>query len=1083
MINFISGRARTGKTYRILHEIKKDVECGNNPVLILPESFSFEGEKTVLKFLGDKNASKVSVLSFKRLYDTVGSICGGICGKTLNNSDKVILMNRAVKQVAEDLKLWGRYASSSSFSENALKTIDEFRTNAITADELKNCFNSLDEGKLSAKIYDISLIYEAYIMLLGTNFIDPSDNMDKLCLMLDNCDYFKGKSVFFDGFKVFTGQQLKIISKIVSKANNVTFSFIDDKDDLRNFSLISNIITTKNKVRKICENHNKKVNDIWLPDKHYFDNENMNLVESLAFGKGISYSGDNSAVTVCKAESIFDESIFVARTIKKIIRETGCRYSDFLIVARNPEDYEDALEFACKNNGVKCFIDKKTPLSSTPVSTISMSAIDYIKKPILQNILNFLKSGISVLKDDEISEIENYAYIWNLKGSDFNKNWSMNPLGFTDKKDENFESKLNELNCLRNKAIKPLLEFKDNFKGTVKNRCKAIFDLLKAVEIDKVYLSLCSAYTENGNYTFADVIKQSYDDFTALLDSMVRCFPDVTISDNAFADSLIMALKSQMISVIPQTLDEAIFSGAEHLRQEHPKYVFIMGANSGIFPRAVKTSGIFTNSEISKLKDTGLNLSNKTLDFAIDEELLVYSNISCASSGVFLSYSTVLADGSEGSEAPFVSEFVNRMNIDVINEPAKLEYSNLPETTADTFNEFCRRFNENSEKNTLESVLNFTGYKDDVYSLNNAVGADFAEISKETAEKLYGKSLKMSPTKFDTYNRCKFCFFCKNALKAQKLYPADFDTMQRGTLIHYVLQRIIETYRKDVAFLDDEKISIEVDRFVGEYLDSISGYADIENERLKYLVSTMRRSLKYVVKKISMEFKQSDFEPVECELKIGKGEDIPEISVDLEDGKVLKLNGTVDRLDVYKGYVRIVDYKTGSKSFKLPDILFGQNMQMLLYLYSVVKSGKFGDTSAGILYMHAKRENKGNINKRMMNGLILADSELVNAMDKENKGEFIPRYKEDNYSDSFLNDADFQKVFDYTNKKLKIAGNNIFSGKIDANPIDGLESSACDYCDFASVCRVSLKEKNKVPKLSNADVIKEIEKEEGSNEI
>ena len=50
--------------------------------------------------------------------------------------------------------------------------------------------------------------------------------------------------------------------------------------------------------------------------------------------------------------------------------------------------------------------------------------------------------------------------------------------------------------------------------------------------------------------------------------------------------------------------------------------------------------------------------------------------------------------------------------------------------------------------------------------------------------------------------------------------------------------------------------------------------------------------------------------------------------------------------------MRVVDYKTGKKEFRLSDVLHGLNMQMLVYLAALVENGQV--LPAGILYMPAQ---------------------------------------------------------------------------------------------------------------------------------
>lgn len=76
------------------------------------------------------------------------------------------------------------------------------------------------------------------------------------------------------------------------------------------------------------------------------------------------------------------------------------------------------------------------------------------------------------------------------------------------------------------------------------------------------------------------------------------------------------------------------------------------------------------------------------------------------------------------------------------------------------------------------------------------------------------------------------------------------------------------------------------------------------------------------------------------------------------------MGGKVDRVDGWlkdgKIYVRVVDYKTGRKSFDLAEVRMGLDIQMLLYLFTLQKEGKayFGQNvePAGVLYLPARDE-------------------------------------------------------------------------------------------------------------------------------
>ena len=159
---------------------------------------------------------------------------------------------------------------------------------------------------------------------------------------------------------------------------------------------------------------------------------------------------------------------------------------------------------------------------------------------------------------------------------------------------------------------------------------------------------------------------------------------------------------------------------------------------------------------------------------------------------------------------------------------------------------------------------------------------------------------------------------------------------------------------------------------------------------------------------------------------------------------------------------------------------------MLIYLYAVTRGNGLDDSAAaGILYQPSSRDIKDE--GLAMNGLLPADIDLIKAMDKNISGEFVPKpyiLKDNSISKrgSYIDASNFTEIFDYIEKLMKKTGNLISSGDIRISPLDGRESPACKYCDFASVCRIENKSVPRVENYSNEKVF-EIMKEAETNGI
>lgn len=98
----------------------------------------------------------------------------------------------------------------------------------------------------------------------------------------------------------------------------------------------------------------------------------------------------------------------------------------------------------------------------------------------------------------------------------------------------------------------------------------------------------------------------------------------------------------------------------------------------------------------------------------------------------------------------------------------------------------------------------------------------FEEADRAAA--FFGRELRLSPSRVETYHLCRFAYFCRYGLRAKARRPADLDAAQFGTLAHYVMEKLLPVYvqlgfesiRKRQAMEDTEDA-------VREYVDTYMG--------------------------------------------------------------------------------------------------------------------------------------------------------------------------------------------------------------------------------------------------------------------
>ena len=97
MLQFILGRAGSGKTTEVFSRVATALHDGKSPVLLVPEQFSFETERAAVERFGMKDAARVQVLSFTRLAERVLRQVGGVAEQVMSDVTRTLLLSRALE--------------------------------------------------------------------------------------------------------------------------------------------------------------------------------------------------------------------------------------------------------------------------------------------------------------------------------------------------------------------------------------------------------------------------------------------------------------------------------------------------------------------------------------------------------------------------------------------------------------------------------------------------------------------------------------------------------------------------------------------------------------------------------------------------------------------------------------------------------------------------------------------------------------------------------------------------------------------------------------------------------------------------
>ena len=191
--------------------------------------------------------------------------------------------------------------------------------------------------------------------------------------------------------------------------------------------------------------------------------------------------------------------------------------------------------------------------------------------------------------------------------------------------------------------------------------------------------------------------------------------------------------------------------------------------------------------------------------------------------------------------------------------------------------------------------------------------------------------MKVSASQVEKYYLCRFQYFCRYGLRAKERRPATFDALEYGSLMHYLLEQALKNHTPEQwQSLDSAQVKQEIEEYLEEYVQTYLGDWEDKTPRFRFLFTRLASTAELLLTHIVRELGQSEFQPEDYELRIQEGGEVQPFTIALPGGGTVEIEGKVDRVDVMRrhgnSYVRVIDYKTGSKEFKLSDVLYGLNM-------------------------------------------------------------------------------------------------------------------------------------------------------------
>jgi ATP-dependent helicase/nuclease subunit B len=1018
-----------------------------------------------------------------------------------------MILYRILDKLRQDLNVFSGSSERQGFVNTLSDLITEFKRYEVRPDVLMSVCSGFDEkNPLKNKLVEIAQVYDLFNTTIVQRYKDPDDDLTVAAKNIARCDIYNGAEIWIDGFSGFTPQEYAIIEQLMKKAERVNISFCTDylADDgvFDKTGVFYPIKASYAKLRKIAGQNGVTIEPAVALRKVYRfapDSELSHLERYLYAYPYKQYKGKTRNLSLFSSVNTYSEIEECARDIIRLCRDHGMRYRDIAVVTGNLSGYEKMIEAIFAEYGIPCFIDRKVDIANHPLVRMILSMLDiFIENWSYESVFSYLKTGLTGIDRSRIDRLENYVLACGIRGKRWidDERWNMVPELIPDEINIELESeKLEDVNNTRDMVINPLKEFRWKTKGRRKASefCSCLYDFLCGLGVPERIEQSIEKLRNEGDLNTANEYSQVWNIVIEVLDQAVEVMGDETFGIERFSSILKIGFGEYKIGLIPPSLDQVLVGSIERSRSHEIKALYILGANDGIFPPAAIAEGILSDQDRNMLNSAGIELAGDSRKRVFEGQYMVYRTLS--SSGEYIRISWPIADHEGRALRPSI----------IISRLKKLfpditETSNIiPGSATDEMNLLSGRFPAfrqmvaslrqkadgksinpiwpeayrwfYADKNYIEKCLTVR----DAFQYRNIA----QPMSHDRVRSLYGDQLNSSVSRLEKYSSCPFAFFVQYGLaaKERKVYalrPPDI-----GTFMHAVIERFSKLlFENDISWRDFNFnwCTGRVSEIVDQMLREMKGSGLAGSKRYTALTSRLKRVVSRAVWIISKHIRCGGFNPVEYEVDFGENGKYPPIIIELDSGEKVRLTGRIDRIDAFESekgkYIRIVDYKSGSKDFKLSDIFYGLQIQLVTYLDAIWESGGSKYLPGGMLYFKIddpviKRDSnmspedieKAIMKKLKMRGLLLADVKLIKEMDRTIKGSslIIPATinKEGTLgkNTSAATMDQFMLLRSHAKKLLKDICGEIVKGNVSIKPYKKKKETSCKYCGFLPVCQ------------------------------
>lgn len=1069
-VTILAGRAGQALPH-LIGEIGRQYAAGERVILLVPEQYTLQAERELVERLDLPGFLDLEVLSPTRLRRRIREQGGWDGLPPLDSRGRSMALSQALTLRRDELTYYRRVATAPSLPDKVSSLLTDMEHAGLDAAALAGLAEDAPAAT-RAKLRDLSAVWAAYDQLICGRFADERAQQAEALRRLAPSGVVSGAHVWVYGFDVLPQPLCELLAEASALTRSLTVTMTMDRESAPDGRIFLAQRKSVGRLMDLLAQREIPCRQAYLPQADLRRAPALTHLEKALFARDAApFAGDSGPIALHACATPFAEAAYAAQVLRGW-HDAGIPWQRMAVALAQPAS--TALAMTLKSAGIPHYLARKDTVLRHGLCRFLLGALRAATEGFRQeDVLEAARSGFSPLADAEAMALENYA----LENGVHRGKW-LAP--FTR------GAAAEAMEPLRQRLVEPLSLLRAELREarTATASLTAIYRLMERVNAYDRLLRQEEALLARGMAAEAARNRQVWQILLDLLDQLHALLGDNRANLKDIARFVASGLEGAAVSALPPARNAVMIGEAGHLMPGALDALLVMGLQDGVLAAGMDSllsdrerEALSAQAErpvgITRQEQGALRQSDFYRTLALPGRYLTLTFAEGAQDGAALRPAALIADVLRLFPGMKVTGGVTYSGIGAPLAPLPaleglaLRLRAMADGRAADMDE--------AWQDALRWLWRSERYGAMTRQMVAALDARIApqKLDAAAAIRLFGQD-SVSISRLEEFAACPYRHFVDYGLKPQERRAYAFQPDEKGSFFHEALRgyATLASAMPDWPNIGDDMVDRMMDQVLSPLTSAWQNGPLTDDALGAQLGKSYVRAIRRAARMFTAHARNSRFTTWGAEVAFGQEGGLPPLILALSGGRQVALRGVIDRIDRFEGdrglYLRVIDYKSSRHALEPTRMWYGLQLQLLLYL-KAASQGIPGATPAGAFYFtvrdpqvdspdDVKEAAEEAIARELrLKGVVLADSEVVNAMDHDKPDFSLEKVFNQNGAASArasaVNLEEMHALLDHAQATAARLTEEIRAGRMDVSPAVCGNDDACAYCGYAAVCR------------------------------